>query len=289
MKRLAPLTAISMALSLTACSFTDGNGNSPSKPSPVITKPKLTATKLNSTQTLFDTKKVQESPFVKERTKGNALTQVKLTVNGKEHPLTLDLMSLPTGTSTLEIDTTAQANDNGDILHYSQGYTLKAHKQANSVVAGRSSTGEDIRRPSNGSVSGTAPLPFLSNFTITGNATDNLPTASTINYAGKSFDHQVEGTFKYSIDFGKKEGSGSINLAGETIDLPKAQITKLTNQQGFTGYGIQPTKKSYDFFEDKEIEVPVYTLGIFGKNAEEVAGTAKKSNGFSVGFTGSKQ
>lgn len=319
MKHLATLTALGMAtLSMTACIFTDKADPKPTTTptvkapqtiSPVTPppSPQLTTTKLNSNYTLFDVEEAQKDIRLSNELK---LTQVKVSVNDKDHPITLDLMTLPKGTSNLDVRTTAKTTIGNEPYTHHTSEKAKAYKQDNSVVFGTTQNRPTIRRDAdslahaqNGSGSMSPIIPagsgvglgvfsyeYLDKFHLTGNATDTLPTDTIVHYSGKSFNAKTEGTFDYTINFGKKEGFGQVTLNKETIPLEKGNITKLNNQSGFTGYGIQPMKTVHAF--DGTYTTPSYTLGIFGENAEEVAGHMKsnaKGEVVGIGFAGTKQ
>lgn len=285
MKHLLTLTTLGVAIvSLTGCSVSMGGGNKTTTPTtPTVKQPttsQLTTTKLNSNYTVFDVEGAENSNFVN----GGKLNQLKITVNNQESPTTLDLMSLPEGLSTSDIR--AKANINDGLFTYSSQQTMRALKQTDAVVAGANRITPLVVGgiPVDGLLSRMSRKPSynLSQFQLSGNATNTLPTDSVVHYAGKSFDYSKEGTFDYTINFGKKEGFGQIALDGKTIALEKGNITKLTNQSGFTGYGIQSSKESTN----------PYTLGIFGKNAEEIAGHThgtENSTVHGIGFAGTKQ
>lgn len=318
MKHFIPLTTLSVAIfATTGCLSITSKSKGTPPPTPTVTT-------LNSTHTLFDAKQEQTN---NPQLQGNALNQIKLTINGKESPATLDLMSLPAGFNVLTTEVTAKTTIDNKEHNYERSEGIVTYKQANSTVANFVASGngahiyqsdDPYRGLMSNSNSVTANLP-TSIFYITGNATDTLPTTSTIHYVGKSFQGQLntlskdnnnnagtsvpiglpekpikqanytEGTFNYTINFTKKEGFGSATLGKETIDLKAGKIIKLTNQHGFTGYGIQPTNIEYNIFTDQPFEVPAYTLGIFGKNAEEVAGVGTTKNGLEFGFAGTKK
>lgn len=275
MKHLVPLTVLAMAIaSTTGCSLI--NKKEPVTPS----TPTPTTTKLNSTHTIFNAQ--EKAKQLNFRLKGNPLTQIKLTVNGKDHPHTIDLMTLPSGINTLEIKATAKSTANGKEYDYRKVYNIRANKQANSIVMMVNDDGRDTLIGENYNFGG-----FIGHgrpeFKITGNATDHLPTTGIINYVGKSFNEKAEGTFSYSIDFAKKEGQGKVLLDGQEIILQKASLSKLNSQDGFTGHGIQHINATGLVSEDD------YRLGIFGKNAEEVAGEGYKRYFGSFGFAGTKK
>ena len=126
--------------------------------------------------------------------------------------------------------------------------------------------------------------------TVSGYATQILPTAGTYNYAGVAFTQNEQGKLNYSVNFDEKTGSGSISgiTAAGNITLNKGNIepynsTDLNGTQ-YTGLGITSTATS------EKAGSGNYHLGFFGPNAEEVAGVVEDSNGDAlIGFGGAKK
>lgn len=104
---------------------------------------------------------------------------------------------------------------------------------------------------------------------VGGNATKTLPTAGIYQYKRHAFTGDSQGDFNYNINFTTKTGQGSFNLNGKTTTLPEGTIQKrshLGHGHGlpdFNGYAIN--SKNNELY---------YQLGIFGNQAEEVAGYA---------------
>lgn len=122
------------------------------------------------------------------------------------------------------------------------------------------------------------------NRTSESNITANINKKAKITYEGQAFtgsDNQ-SGKLRYTIDFENKTGSGSItNLKGEKlqdgIHLEKSSLQKdrLGHHgiQGKTRVGAEAQERGS------------YSLGIFGSNAEEIAGIATVDT-TTVGFAG---
>ena len=105
---------------------------------------------------------------------------------------------------------------------------------------------------------------FDSYYTL-GQSTKTLPSAGSFNYKGVAFNENERGNLDYTINFDTKMGSGSISGLNETgkITLHESNIVKRDNA--------------------------TYDLGIFGPNANEIAGIVTKGDKDLVGFGGQKQ
>lgn len=139
---------------------------------------------------------------------------------------------------------------------------------------------------------------------IQGLATEKaqLPTAGAFDYEGKAFGgssakidsalEEHQGKFKYRIDFDKRKGSGLIEGLSEygRIDLKEADIVKGNNLKNVESYyGIDNGEAA-----SERGGLKYYSLGIFGPEANEVAGvvgTSKDQNNLDrdVGFGGEKR
>lgn len=157
---------------------------------------------------------------------------------------------------------------------------------------------------------------------IQGLATEKaqLPTAGAFDYEGKAFGgssakldsalEEHQGKFKYRIDFDKRKGSGSIEGLSEygRIDLKEADIGILRVNNDESSYemvsdepALDPHPGYYSFYGVGKGEaasehggLKYYSLGIFGPEANEVAGvvgTSGDQNNFArdVGFGGQKK
>nr|WP_323127572.1 Slam-dependent surface lipoprotein [Acinetobacter rathckeae] len=121
---------------------------------------------------------------------------------------------------------------------------------------------------------------------ILGIKTDSnaLPTLGTATYNGKAFQdipeniggawtsNVNEGTLSYNVNFTERTGSGSITGLGNAITLEKGAIS---------GTDISSTVKQADLTGN-------YSLGFYGKHAEEVAGKIVFTNNDSIGFGGTR-
>lgn len=290
------ISALSLAvLSLTACG---GSGSStPTQATPVV-QPTTTNTNTNTgnTNTSANTANQVTGAYVvvtpqdiaeelREEHRASQISAITITVDGKAQN-TIDLASLPNGVSNRTVSYSANFIANNQAHIETLSATIRTLKQPNSVVLGFVDKGG---RTTGGSINLTYPASNIAEIDyISGNATKTLPNSGTVNYVGKSFDNDSEGSFNYNINFGTKIGQGQVNIDGKTANLHATRIGTLTKQEDdqmvFSGYGIGDGRVSGGI-------VGEYTLGIFGNNAEEVAGYIDNANDHQtdVGFAGSKQ
>lgn len=196
----------------------------------------------------------------------------------------LDLSTFDYGLSspTLEVAITALIEDEEHEITSADG--LRIYKQPNSIVLGRQSLGAVIEGPK-------LTQEYTGNTKLTlelfgGNGTKTLPTTGLYSYVGTSFDHDSEGSFEYNINFDTKTGNGHVGLDGKTILLQESEIKKIrvdnpSDGTTFEGFGIRGAAAGGDFSGR-------YDLGIFGDNAEEVAGVVGNDDTL-IGFGGTKQ
>lgn len=213
---------------------------------------------------------------IKKGINATNLSNVKITHNGvnTDNSGTLYLANLPLGLSFNKIDYTAIATIYGTNQPVQASTVVPVYQQPNSVVLGEEGKG---------TVGGHAVRDKA--FFVTqlhGNKTTTLPTAGKFNYSGASFNDTQKGDFKYTIDFGTKTGQGSLTLGNKTATLDQSAIINVKRQSNddlHDGLGIQGNVSGGITGH--------YTLGIFGNNAQEVAGYVTGSD--NVGFAGSKQ
>ncbi|ABY70292.1 colicin import membrane protein [Actinobacillus pleuropneumoniae serovar 3 str. JL03] len=114
----------------------------------------------------------------------------------------------------------------------------------------------------------------LNNVKIKGLTTkaEAIPTEGSATYSGEAFDATYKGKLSYNVNFADKTGSGSITGLGNDITLEQGSIK---------GTGISATAtQSYKSGE--------YSLGFYGKNAEEVSGKVSFDGKDVVGFGGTR-
>lgn len=222
---------------------------------------------------------------LREDFRASQISAITITVDGKAQN-TIDLASLPNGISSKDALMNANFLVNNQAHTGTGRETVRILKQPNSVVIGTVDKGGRI---SGASINQTFPSETIADFDyFTGNATKTLPNNGIVNYVGKSFDNDSEGTFNYNIDFGAKIGQGQVVIDNKTATLHATRIGNITrsedNQVVFSGYGVGEGRVSGNIVGD-------YHLGIFGNNAEEVAGYIDNDNDrqTDVGFAGSKK
>lgn len=118
---------------------------------------------------------------------------------------------------------------------------------------------------------------------VQGNDVQNLPTNGEFRYQGKAITHGDErGRLDYRINYGTRQGSGTITGL--------SQFGNIALQQG----GITGQNGRYEIGGAAQSDrqgAGNYRLGIFGPNAEEIAGKAGFNNlpNREVGFAGRRR
>ncbi|MDK1671219.1 factor H binding family protein, partial [Moraxella osloensis] len=156
----------------------------------------------------------------------------------------------------------------------------KTYNQPYSVVVGKGtiSTTTDNYSSSNSSTSSTFKIDK-----VAGLATldQNIPTTGKAVYTGGAFSAASDnGKLNYLIDFDKRKGSGDIQGLNEfgDIKLKEANLTKV-NLNGKSVTGVSGSAQAN--------AAGSYTLGLFGPQADEVAGKATIGQK-EIGFAGQK-
>lgn len=240
------------------------------------TTPSATNNKLQGSYPIF------KADGIKRETHASSLSNVKITDNGQTIGTELDFATLPQGLSTHNLQTNLDANTGGQTTKVLINEKLRIYKQPNSVIIGSQFAGATV---------GSHHESGDDNVTwdyLGGNSTKTLPTAGTFNYVGKAFNENSEGSFEYAIDFGTKTGQGKIAVNGKNLTLEKSTLgqkvikadPKDHSELSYEGFGIQGTVSG-----DSQ---GIYKLGVFGDNAEEVAGYTHTGVG-NFGFGGAKK
>lgn len=170
-----------------------------------------------------------------------------------------------------------------------QNQKIRGYRQDYSVVAGFQTTGGSHNVPDLGridmedmSVSFVQGLPTSEN---------QLPKTGTYHYSGAAFtQNETGGRLNYDINFDQRTGQGNITgirEAGDiTLQAGKIQQMSHTNSewdnsivQGMGIHGSASSSKGHH---------GAYQLGIFGKNAEEIAGVVTYQNDGVIGFGGKR-
>ena len=129
---------------------------------------------------------------------------------------------------------------------------------------------------------------IMNSYAITGVSIEQaaLPATGSYTYTGKAFTAtDNDGVLNYTINFDSKSGSGSITGIDKTgtITLGEGRIGTYNHGTKTSTAGIGET-----FATTSNGTAGTYTLGIFGANAEEVAGTANFKGLEHVGFGGKR-
>ena len=123
-----------------------------------------------------------------------------------------------------------------------------------------------------------------SGITVKGLATESasIPTLGQATYSGKAFSRDgnyyetgnmlKEGQLKYDVDFEARTGSGKITGLGDVVDLQKGTIS---------GSSISSSAQ-------QSFKTGSYSLGFYGKEAEEVAGKVMFNGKDAIGFGGTR-
>ncbi|WP_442838848.1 factor H binding protein domain-containing protein [Acinetobacter baumannii] len=169
---------------------------------------------------------------------------------------TLDLTSLPAGFTKAE---TGGLIGNKIYRVYNQNY---------STVVGNITAGSADRS-------------FIKDVVGQNTALSALPSTGTYTYTGKSFTHMSDGDFTYTLNLNNQTGSGSFsNLkyafpAGTTIASGTLNSAALTVNNGVLGVqgGTATVTTTNSTVNSSLANFNFnYDLGVFGPNAEEVAG-----------------
>ncbi|MDO4427572.1 MAG: factor H binding family protein [Moraxella sp.] len=117
---------------------------------------------------------------------------------------------------------------------------------------------------------------------------DETRNNKIFSYAGQAFNQNSVGNLEYHINFNTRSGHGVITaLDTGTINLNNANIGTVTHNNpddaGLAMLGIQGVAKFADGRADGK-----YTLGIFGNEAQEIAGMISEQDVNTIGFGGVK-
>lgn len=201
------------------------------------------------------------------------LDSVKVTaryLNGKKSNETfVDLSKLASGLQTINERIEVDLVKGGKQHHATGNNKYVIYKQPYSVVVGdlfvgSSSTLKELGEPAQEQ---------FETVLFTGQPTKVLPKAGTYNYKGVVFNRAEDtGTLNYSIDFDKRTGQGSAAFRSQTATLNQANIGQIKVESdrssiSYSGIGISGTATAAGRADGQ------YFLGIFGDNAEEIAGT----------------
>lgn len=194
----------------------------------------------------------------------------------------IDINKLSNGLHTFDTLVRYQSDQLGvgaDKLSWLNEGPVRIYKQPNSVIIGRDWDRSGHSNTVSGDVTwwdmdGGLTMEYMYGNPTSNEAISNMGGA-IFNYTGKAFDHDSEGEFSYEIDFFHGWGNGKIELDGHTITLEVARIgndvfSDFNDAYTFDGSGVRVGRVSGTYSHN--LNERWYTLGIFGENAEEVAG-----------------
>ena len=155
----------------------------------------------------------------------------------------------------------------------------KAYNQDYSVVVGNGTVTK-----TNDSYNGTQTDTTFAVSKVAGYATPDkaVPTTGSAEYQGKAFSKEGSGDLNYTVNFDKRTGSGRITDIAETgrIDLAEGKLGKV----GIGGKIVTGVSAAASAENGSK---GTYRLGLFGKAAEEIAGSAKLPES-EIGFGGKR-
>ncbi|HFC3212683.1 TPA: factor H binding protein domain-containing protein [Neisseria gonorrhoeae] len=195
-----------------------------------------------------------------------------------------------------------------------QNYALLktwVYEQPYSVVRGYFGYSRKDGNPIEGDGQNPEEIPFdLYLGDIRGVATDEdkLPKAGSFQYEGRAFGgngvlskeslDNHNGVFRYTIDFDRRKGSGSIEGMEQygKIKLEEAAIERIPYRESGSSLGLKDRVSYFGVNEgvamlEKDNEIKKYHLGIFGEAANEVAGAVSQEHKYQavIGFGGEKK
>lgn len=292
LKHIGSLTVV--ALCLAACS-SSGGGSSNSNNSIIggNNRPNDGVSKLVPVSALRASAHEDLNDLAKELS-GNDDAQVELSsyrvnVNGKSYNNgNIDLATLGNGFKRIDATETATAKFGGDTYSATRNSTIHLYQQPYSVVAAIQNTGGKVTGP--GVNENLDRQDFDVNY-VQGELTKTLPSTGSFNYKGVAFTEKEQGNLDYTINFDTKKGAGSISGINEAglINLHESNITDVSHTNSLDGSSLSGFGVANGIATSEKAGNGTYKLGIFGPNAEEIAGSVLKDDNALVGFGGKKQ
>ena len=294
LKLIGSLTVV--ALCLAACSSSGGgssNSNNPNNPNTNNNRPNAGVSKLVPVSALRASAHEDLNDLAKELS-GNDDAQVELSsyrvnVNGKSYNNgNIDLATLGNGFKRIDATETATAKFGGDTYSATRNSTIHLYQQPYSVVAAIQNTGGKVTGP--GVNENLDRQDFDVNY-VQGELTKTLPSTGSFNYKGVAFTEKEQGNLDYTINFDTKKGAGSISGINEAglINLHESNITDVSHTNSLDGSSLSGFGVANGIATSEKAGNGTYKLGIFGPNAEEIAGSVLKDDNALVGFGGKKQ
>lgn len=296
LKHIGSLTVV--ALCLAACSSSgSGSSNSNNPNNSIIgggnNRPNAGVSKLVPVSALRASAHEDLNDLAKELS-GNSNAQVELSsysvnVNGKSYNNgNIDLATLGNGFKRIDATETATARYDGRTYSANRNSTIHLYQQPYSVVAAIQNTGGKVTGP--GVNENLDRQDFDVNY-VQGELTKTLPSTGSFNYKGVAFTETEQGNLDYTINFDTKKGAGSISGINEAglINLHESNITAVSHTNSLDGSSLSGFGVANGVATSEKAGNGTYKLGIFGPNAEEIAGSVLKDDNALVGFGGKKQ
>lgn len=296
LKHIGSLTVV--ALCLAACSSSGGgSSNSSNSNNSIIgggnNRPNDGVSKLVPVSALRASAHEDLNDLAKELS-GNRNAQVELSsysvnVNGKSYNNgNIDLATLGNGFKRIDATETAKAKFDGNTYSATRNSKVHLYQQPYSVVAAIQNTGGKVT--GSGVNQNLARQDFDVNY-VQGELTKTLPSTGSFNYKGVAFTETEQGNLDYTINFDTKKGAGSISGINEAglINLHESDITNVSHQNSLDGSSLSGFGVANGVATSEKAGNGTYKLGIFGPNAEEIAGSVLQDNNALVGFGGKKQ
>ena len=217
------------------------------------------------------------------------LSSYSVNVNGKSYNNgNIDLATLGNGFKRINATETATAKFGGDTYSATRNSTIHLYQQPYSVVAAIQNTGGKVTGP--GVNENLDRQDFDVNY-VQGELTKTLPSTGSFNYKGVAFTETEQGNLDYTINFDTKKGAGSISGINEAglINLHESDITNVSHQNSLDGSSLSGFGVANGVATSEKAGNGTYKLGIFGPNADEIAGSVLRDNDALVGFGGKKQ
>ena len=287
LKHIGSLTVV--ALCLAACSSSgsgSSNSNNPNNPNTDKNRPNAGVSKLVPVASL---RASAQKELSEEAGIDINLSSYAVKIGGKTYTDgNIDLATLGNGFKRIEATETATANVGGRTYSANRNSTIHLYQQPYSVVAAIQNTGGKVT--GNGLNENLDRQDFDVNY-VQGELTKTLPSTGSFNYKGVAFTETEQGNLDYTINFDTKKGAGSISGINEAglINLHESNITDVSHTNSLDGSSLSGFGVANGIATSEKAGNGTYKLGIFGPNADEIAGSVLRDNDALVGFGGKKQ
>lgn len=291
LKHIGSLTVVTLCLA--ACSSSGSGSSNSNNPNRDNNRPNAGVSKLVPVSALRASAHEDLNNLAK-RLSGDGDAQVELSsysvnVNGKSYNNgNIDLATLGNGFKRIDATETATAKFGGRTYSANRNSTIHLYQQPYSVVAAIQNTGGKVT--GNDVNQNLDRKDFDVNY-VQGELTKTLPSTGSFNYKGVAFTETEQGNLDYTINFDTKKGAGSISGINEAglINLHESDITNVSHQNSLDGSSLSGFGVANGVATSEKAGNGTYKLGIFGPNADEIAGSVLRDNDALVGFGGKKQ